>query len=223
MTTQSSDKFWDASVAGFDAIYSGEGRTVVGRRLDRWLRHDIYVRLAETTRLVNELGQGLTVLDLGTGTGRLCVPLARAGHRIVGVDFSKEMLEKADEVTRKAGVREQCTFIQGDVLSDLAGRLDSYGAFDAVAILGVFDYISDPLPALQSVLRFSPKRIIASFPRAGTFRSMVRRWRYRIQRLDCPLFFYSEAQIETFGQTLGAVRTSNANIGQLHLVCFECS
>jgi hypothetical protein len=51
MITQSSHKYWDASVGGFDAIYSGEGRTSFGRQLDRWLRQDIYVRLTETTRL----------------------------------------------------------------------------------------------------------------------------------------------------------------------------
>jgi SAM-dependent methyltransferase len=223
MTTQSSDKFWDASVGGFDAIYSGKGRTLLGRELDRWLRQDIYARVVETTRLVNELGQNLTVLDLGTGTGRLCLPLAHAGHRIVGVDFSKEMLEKADQVTREAGVREQCTFVQGDVLGDLRTKLKRYGPFDAVAILGVFDYISDPLPVLQNVLQFSPNRIIASFPRTGTLRSMVRRWRYRIQNLDCPLFFYSAEQIQTFGRELRAVRTSNAIIGQLHLARFDLS
>jgi malonyl-CoA O-methyltransferase len=39
--------------------------------------------------------QGLRVLDLGCGTGRYCVLLARRGAQVVGVDPSKGMLECA--------------------------------------------------------------------------------------------------------------------------------
>lgn len=223
MITQSSSKYWDASVGGFDAIYSGEGRTFLGRWLDRWLRRDIYVRLEETTRLVNELGPDQNVLDVGTGTGRLCLSLARAGHRIVGVDFSSEMLEKANEITSAAGVADRCRFVQADALGDLGDEVRESGPFDAAAILGVFDYISDPLPMLHEVRKLSPRRIVASFPRAGTLRSVVRRWRYRAQGLDCPLFFFSEGQIETFGRDIEARRTSSVIIGQLHFVCFDFS
>lgn len=221
MITQSSFNYWDKNVDGFDAIYSGEGRTLPGRWLDRWLRRDIYLRLAETTRLVNELGQEQTVLDIGTGTGRLCVPLARAGHRVIGIDFSKGMLDKAERVTRDAGVPDRCHFFQGDVLEKIPEGLMSYSPYDAVAILGVFDYISEALPVLQVARQFEPRRIIASFPRSGTFRSMLRQARYRMQGLDCPLFFYSQAQIETFGSKLGAQRTVNAIMGQLHFTYFD--
>ena len=167
MITQSSFKYWDRSVDDFDAIYSGEGRTLLGRRLDAWLRRDIYRRLTETTRLVNELGQGQTVLDIGTGTGRLCVPLARAGHRVIGIDFSKEMLKKAESVTRDAGVLDRCHFIHGDVLDKVPEELMHYKPYDAVAILGVFDYISDPMPVLKTACRFEPKKSHCKFPTRG--------------------------------------------------------
>ena len=189
MTTQSSYEYWDRTVADFDAIYSGEGRTLLGRLLDRWLRRDIYRRLAETTRLVDELGARQTVLDIGTGTGRLCIPLARAGHRVVGIDFSKEMLSKAERVTRDAGVHDRCHFFEGDVLENMPEGLKNFQPYDAVAILGVFDYISDPLPVLRAACEFEPKRIVASFTRSGTPRSILRQWRYKLQRLDCPVLF----------------------------------
>jgi SAM-dependent methyltransferase len=35
------------------------------------------------------------VLELGCGTGRILLPIARAGHTIVGLDSSKQMLERA--------------------------------------------------------------------------------------------------------------------------------
>lgn len=37
---------------------------------------------------------GGTVLELGCGTGRVLLPLARAGHRVVGLDASSHMLER---------------------------------------------------------------------------------------------------------------------------------
>lgn len=37
---------------------------------------------------------GAAVLELGCGTGRISTPLARLGHRVVGVDESAQMLER---------------------------------------------------------------------------------------------------------------------------------
>lgn len=37
-------------------------------------------------------GEGMSVVDIGAGTGRFSVPLAVRGFRVVGVDVSKEML-----------------------------------------------------------------------------------------------------------------------------------
>lgn len=44
------------------------------------------------------------VLDLGVGTGRVAVPLAQAGARVVGVDSSAAMLARARERAERAGV-----------------------------------------------------------------------------------------------------------------------
>jgi SAM-dependent methyltransferase len=47
---------------------------------------------------------GGPVLELGVGTGRIAVPVARAGVRIVGVDSSEGMLAVARESAARAGV-----------------------------------------------------------------------------------------------------------------------
>ena len=47
---------------------------------------------------------GGPVLELGVGTGRIAVPVARAGVRVVGVDSSEGMLAVAREQAELAGV-----------------------------------------------------------------------------------------------------------------------
>jgi ubiquinone/menaquinone biosynthesis C-methylase UbiE len=218
--SQSSARYWDAMVEDFDAIYSGKRASRLAVGLDRWLRRDIYERIDETVRLVDRLGPRQRVLDVGTGTGRLCIPLARNTHSVVGVDFSAAMLARARELAEAAGVAGQCSFIQDDLVEDGSKTLRPGVSFDAVAILGVLDYISDPLPMLWRVNALRPKLIVASFPREGTPRAWLRRARYRVQGLDCPLYFYTARQVECYGRALDARRVSQRVMGQLHFASF---
>lgn len=43
--------------------------------------------------LGSRVAAGSTVLELGVGTGRVALPLAAAGYRVIGLDSSPEMLE----------------------------------------------------------------------------------------------------------------------------------
>jgi SAM-dependent methyltransferase len=54
------------------------------------------------------------LLELGCGTGRLLVPLARAGYRVTGVDLSLDMLGLAQAKVASAGLAERVTLLQGD-------------------------------------------------------------------------------------------------------------
>ena len=47
-----------------------------------------------TAALISNLSEGLDVLELGVGTGRLALPIAAAGVPITGVDSSSEMLKR---------------------------------------------------------------------------------------------------------------------------------
>ncbi len=44
--------------------------------------------------LLTEIPRDGTCLEIGVGTGRIALPLARAGVRVVGVDISREMLRR---------------------------------------------------------------------------------------------------------------------------------
>lgn len=55
------------------------------------------------------------VLELGCGTGRLAIPLLKAGADLVGIDRSGPMLQRAHLKARRAGVRRRARFVRGDI------------------------------------------------------------------------------------------------------------
>ncbi len=67
---------------------------------------------------------GGPVLEMGCGTGRMLLPLARAGITVCGMDASLAMLEQLCATLRAetAEVRERMTIIQGDIRSTDAGQ-----------------------------------------------------------------------------------------------------
>lgn len=70
------------------------------------------------------------LIDLGCGTGRLAVPLAQAGWRVLGVDLSAEMLAVAREKAAAAGVAVE--WMRAN-LAELDAVAD--GSFDHAACL----------------------------------------------------------------------------------------
>lgn len=61
-------------------------------------------------------GEGSLVVDACCGTGDLAFEFARAGARVVGVDFTQPMLARAQAKRGRPG-REGITFVQGDALA----------------------------------------------------------------------------------------------------------
>src|SRR4029450_7333491 len=71
---------------------------------DPWSRSvtedvDFYVEQA--------LASGGPMVELAVGTGRIAIPVARAGIRVIGVDSSPAMLAVARAAAEEAGVVEQ--------------------------------------------------------------------------------------------------------------------
>ena len=62
------------------------------------------------------LRAGGPVVELGVGTGRIAVPTAAAGVRVIGIDSSKGMLEVCAEAAATAGVSHLLDLRVGDLL-----------------------------------------------------------------------------------------------------------
>lgn len=82
------------------------------------------------------------ILELGSGTGRVTVPLAEAGHTIIGLDRSAAMLAVAERRRRAlpAEVRRRLRFVEGDMVDFALGR--RFGL--AFAAFRVFMALPDP-------------------------------------------------------------------------------
>jgi len=61
------------------------------------------------------LQAGGPVLELGCGTGRVSLPLARAGVRLIGIDRSEGMLARARTRLKRARLSARVTLIRGDI------------------------------------------------------------------------------------------------------------
>jgi len=67
-------------------------------------------------------GQG-RCLDLGCGTGRLAIPLARYFEEVIGIDPDEEMLRVARQVAEKSGVKNvQWLPMKAEEISDSLGQ-----------------------------------------------------------------------------------------------------
>ena len=79
--------------------------------------------------LLEELGDApLDVLELACGTGRATLPLAAAGHRVVGIDVDPAMLAQAAAKRDAAGVSIE--LLEADALTLNLGR-----QFDRVVLI----------------------------------------------------------------------------------------
>ena len=55
------------------------------------------------------------ILELGCGTGRVAVPVARDGATVVGIDRSESMLARARMRVRRARLQSRVKLIRGDI------------------------------------------------------------------------------------------------------------
>lgn len=144
-----------AMAEGFDALrFSGP----IGRLIAETQEQRIAAFLAPIERR--------RILDVGTGTGRAAIALAKRGAIVTGVDASAEMLQVAARRAAEANVGVDAadlsgvTFLRGD-----AHRLDfADRSFDAVVCLRVLMHTPDWRASLRELCRVSAGRVVIDYP-----------------------------------------------------------
>ncbi len=101
-------------------------------------------------------GRPRHILDLGCGPGLYALPLARAGLRVTGIDFSPAAIAHARRLADRADLEDRITFLELDLLSlpdDLSARL---GPVDVVTFwFGEFGSFA-PDEGLAMLQRLAP-------------------------------------------------------------------
>ena len=97
------------------------------------------------------------VLELGCGTGRITVPLARAGIPVVGVDRSEPMLLRAVSKLRRARAAGDALLIRGDIRYLPFRRATFPLVMAPYGILQSLTREADLAATLASVARVMPK------------------------------------------------------------------
>lgn len=128
---------YDAWADVYDAVYA-------------YVRDDLpyYVREALRT--------GGPVLELGCGTGRVAIALARAGVDVVGVDFSPRMLEEARRNLEDAGAPPgSVTLVEADMRGFEPGQVGGPFPLVLIPFRGFLSLLTvpDQVSTLQNVKR----------------------------------------------------------------------
>ncbi len=99
---------------GYDSTSYGKGFADV---YDDWYGDvtDVAATISRMVDLVGTVGTVGPVLELGAGTGRLAVPMARAGLIVTAVDSSREMLDQLHALDTAGSV----VVVHGDMVDDL--------------------------------------------------------------------------------------------------------
>ena len=108
---------------------------------------------------------GESVLDVGCGSGALALPLARAGHDVVGLDFSAGMLDALRRRASADGLRNVHTV---QAAWDDDWRAAGVGAADVVIASRSLD-VRDLRAAFQKLQAFARRRVCVTLPADGLF------------------------------------------------------
>jgi 2-polyprenyl-3-methyl-5-hydroxy-6-metoxy-1,4-benzoquinol methylase len=115
-----------------DALRTRAERTVFPRLLDRAIDNDA------------------RIVDVGCGTGQMCLYLARGRRLVVGADLTRASLTLAAAAARRFGV-DRVRFVETDLQqSGLAA-----GAFDVVYSSGVLHHTPDPRASFARLARLA--------------------------------------------------------------------
>ena len=185
---------WDA----YAPFYDWENAQTVGRRDVPFWR-----RVAS--------GAGGPVLELGCGTGRVSLPLARAGVNLIGIDRSAPMLDRARRRILKSSapqIRKSLRLVRGDIRS-LPFQDET------------FPMVLAPYGILQSLIR--PRDLTATL--ASVARVVAPGGTFGIDLVpDVPKWREYENRVQLRGRAGGAQLTLVESVRQdptRHLTTFE--
>jgi SAM-dependent methyltransferase len=195
MNQQQAGTFFDRFAGTFDTFYDGK-RSPLLQWVDRRYRHDMFERYALTFERLGDIG-GQRGLDIGCGSGPYVAEAIRRGARqVVALDPAPGMLELALRRVETINAVDKVEFVTG-YFPEAAPP----GPFDFAIVMGVLDYVADPVSFFRALRGILTGRAAVSFPSKHWFRTPLRKIRYRLR--NCPVYFYDERSIREIGREAG--------------------
>lgn len=125
------------------------------------IRRDHVARYEFARDLIGRTGTR-KVLDLACGIGYGSAILADAGYEVVGIDYSREVIEYGREHYYAPGRRMQLLHANAQTLYYQPNLYDAAVCFETI------EHLADPLPMLTG-LRHTARKLIASVPNESVF------------------------------------------------------
>ncbi|NQS98614.1 MAG: methyltransferase domain-containing protein [candidate division Zixibacteria bacterium] len=207
MTEDLVQKHFHKKADDFDSIYTGQ-KSGIARLLDKWFRWDMEKRFQRTIEECGDVS-GKTIIDVGCGSGRFMEVLqGKNPSLILGLDFVPNMLIIARKILSEQMADNPCELATGDF-----NRMEFRKPFDITLAIGLFDYIAEPLQMLKKMRHVTREKLIATFPRAGTLRSAIRK--VRLSLYKCPVYFFKPEQVRSMMEEAGFTDIQLEAFGQL--------
>lgn len=194
----------------FDSHYEGE--TAFARQFNNVFRKPMFDRFVYTIEGIGN-ANGKRVLDIGCGSGRYCVEIAKTGGHVTGIELSTEMLRMAEARVKAAGVEGNVDLIEADFVSWADKQKGC--TFDYAFAMGVLDYVEDA-PAFIKRMGKVAKTAMASFPKPTLVRMPLRKLRYGLR--NCPVHFYRESEIRRMFEAAGLTKLEVRPMGPGYFV-----
>ena len=158
--------------AYWDSLYTEPDGPQAFKKYELKRRQELVFELIGNRRS----GAANTALDLGCGPGQYMVHLSQLGFDCCGADISEEMLDKAREkIPPSSSVRW--------IHSDCRNVPVEDQFFDLVLCVGVLEYLSDDLSALQEIRRLIKPSggVILTFPNLYKLRNLLNPYYYLVR------------------------------------------
>lgn len=188
-------RFFDRFAVTFDSFYDGK-RNKIMQKIDQIFRKDIFIRFALTFQNIEDI-QNRTILDVGCGSGvYMFEALKKKAKFVCGVDPAEGMLNLAKKrLSSEIDFEGRFNLILGN-FPDV--DVDFY---DYAIVMGVMDYVDDPVAFLRKLKKKIKVAVLISFPSTHWIRTPIRKLRYKLR--SCPLYFYDESKIRELAHLSG--------------------
>jgi 2-polyprenyl-3-methyl-5-hydroxy-6-metoxy-1,4-benzoquinol methylase len=178
---------WEQVAQKLD-IYYKEEKDSLRRAIDKVFRKAMTERFNLTFQECKNVKRK-RILDIGCGTGRVSLQLAEKGAYVMGVDFSQNMINRANAIAKEKGLYDNCIFIKDDFAKHVFNE-----KFDISIALGFFDHAKDPEFNIKKMRSITREKCMMSFSAKFAFQVPLRViW---LRSKNRPVYLYTKKELK---------------------------